>query len=294
MSLSIFNVAGAIEVLFDGQNQPWFKRAHVGKFLALSQIEKSLSGLERESKPRSVFEPTCSSTMGWSGPKSEQNKTDVFLSVYGVIYAVVKSRKSKGKELREWILKDIVPRGFNELLVKEHQKAIEEKQREIDERDMQIALLDDDLTESQEHARQIEYNNTGLQGEIRAKDQEIARRETELARVRERHVDRCRDPGKDNVIMIFRKHTTEEDDAHFEYPYYISRIQRRAIATKRRWVGEQFSSREEIVIIDNPNGIHAFNRLEEEGHLERYKCHFKLVDLTREDLYDMGVPAIEE
>ena len=48
------------------------------------------------------------------------------------------------------------------------------------------------------------------------------------------------------------------------------------------------------MIIDNPNGIHAFNRLEEEGHLERYKCHFKLIDLTREDLYVMGVPAIEE
>ena len=114
MSLSIFNAvpAGAIEVLFDGRNQPWFKRAHVGKFLALSQIEKSLNGLDEwESKPRSVFEPTCSSTMSWSGSKSEQNKTDVFLSVYGVIYAVVKSRKSKGKELREWILKAyVVPR----------------------------------------------------------------------------------------------------------------------------------------------------------------------------------------
>ena len=56
-----------------------------------------------------------------------------------------------------------------EKVVEEHQKAMEEKQRGIDEKDMQIALLDDDLAESQEHARQLEYNNTGLQGEIRAK-----------------------------------------------------------------------------------------------------------------------------
>ena len=218
-----------------------------------------------------------------------QNDHDAFVDLNGALEIVVRSKKPKAAKLTKWLTHKGV-----EKVTQEHQKAIEEKQREIDERDMQIALLDDDLTKSQEHARQIEYNNTGLQGEIRAKDQEIARRETELAQVRERHVDRCRDPGKDNVIMIFRKHTTDEDDAHFEYPYYISRIQRRAIATKRRWVLEQFSSREEIVIIDNPNGIHAFNRLEEEGHLERYKCHFKLVDLTREDLYDMGVPAIEE
>ena len=94
--------------------------------------------------------------------------------------------------------------------------------------------------------------------------------------------------------MITRKHTTEENDKRFEYPYYITRIRRRWISTKRRWLLDQFSDSEEIVVIDNPNSVHAFNRFEEEGHVERYKCHFKLIDLTREDLYDMGVPPIED
>ena len=44
--------------------------------------------------------------------------------------------------------------------------------------------------------------------------------------------------------------------------------------------------------IDNPNSIHAFNRFEEEGHAERKYSHFRLIDLTREELYAMGVPAI--
>ena len=44
--------------------------------------------------------------------------------------------------------------------------------------------------------------------------------------------------------------------------------------------------------LDNPNGIHAFNRFEEEGFVERFQCYFRLLDLTREDLYTMGVPAI--
>ena len=174
------------------------------------------------------------------------------------------------------------------------EKVVKDRQKAIEEKDMHIALLDDDLTESQDLVRQLEFSNTGMQGEIRAKDQEIARREIELAQVRERHVDRCRDPGKDNVIVIFRKHTTDEDDEHFEYPYYISRIQRRAISIKRRWLLDQFPDSEEIVVIDNPNSVHAFNRLEEEGHVERYGCHFKLIYLTREDLYDLGVPAIQE
>jgi len=96
------------------------------------------------------------------------------------------------------------------------------------------------------------------------------------------------------MIMIVRKHTCQQDDSHFEYPYYISRIQRRTIPAKRRWILGGFPRGEEIVINENPNSVHAFNRFEEEGHVERFGCHFRLIDLTREDLYDMGVPAIQE
>ena len=44
--------------------------------------------------------------------------------------------------------------------------------------------------------------------------------------------------------------------------------------------------------IDSPNSIHVFNLFEEEGHAERKYNHFKLIDLTWEELYTMGVPAI--
>ena len=44
--------------------------------------------------------------------------------------------------------------------------------------------------------------------------------------------------------------------------------------------------------INNPNSIHAFNRFEEEGHVERRYNHFRLIDLTREELNILGVPAI--
>ena len=282
MSITNAVPAGAIEILSDATGAPHFKRADLGRFLGLVDVKatyRDTSTVSRKLLSNGVISPH---------PSQRQNDHDAFVSLDAALEIVVRSRKPKAVKLVKWLTRKGV-----EKVTQDHQKAIEKKQREIDERDMQIALLDDDLTESQEHARQIEYNNTGLQGEIRAKDQEIARREIELAQVRERHVDRCRDPGKDNVIVIFRKHTTDEDDEHFEYPYYISRIQRRAISIKRRWLLDQFLDSEEIVVIDNPNSVHAFNRLEEEGHVERYGCHFKLVDLTREDLYDLGVPAIQ-
>ena len=44
--------------------------------------------------------------------------------------------------------------------------------------------------------------------------------------------------------------------------------------------------------VDSPNSIHAFNWFEEEGHVEQKLNHFKLIDLTREELYAMGVLAI--
>ena len=71
---------------------------------------------------------------------------------------VVRSRKPKAVELVKWLTRKGVKN-----IAEEHQKA-------IDEKDMQIALLDDDLAGSQDLVRQLEYNNIGLQGEIRGKE----------------------------------------------------------------------------------------------------------------------------
>ena len=276
-SLSLFNAvpAGAIEILSSG-GKPYFKRADLGRFLGIVDVKAAYRDVG------TISRKILSVGVSLTHPSQRQNDHDAFVDLDAALEIVVRSRKPKAVELTKWLTR----KGVEKLVI-HHQKA-------IDEKDMQIALLDDDLTESQEHARQLEFNNTGLQGEIRAKDQEIARRQSEISELRERYVDHCRDPSKDNLVVITRKHTTDEDDEHFEYPYYISRIQRRAISAKRRWLLDQFPDSEEIVVIDNPNSVHAFNRLEEEGHVERYKCHFKLIDLTRDDLYDMGVPAIEE
>lgn len=39
---------------------------------------------------------------------------------------------------------------------------------------------------------------------------------------------------------------------------------------------------EEIAMIDNPNIIHAFNHFEEGDRVERFKCRFRVIDLTRD------------
>ena len=47
-------------------------------------------------------------------------------------------------------------------------------------------------------------------------------------------------------------------------------------------------------MIGNLNSVHTFNRFKEEGQVEKYKCHFRLIDLTNDDLYHMGVTAIDK
>ena len=44
MSLALFNAvsAGAIETLFDDQNQPWFKRADLGRYLGIVKVKSSM------------------------------------------------------------------------------------------------------------------------------------------------------------------------------------------------------------------------------------------------------------
>ena len=112
-----------VEVFVDSEEQNWFKRAHVGTFLGIEDIQTSLNGLEKCKILTRQKLITRRSTPGWSGPKDQQNKTDKFLPFFGVMYVIVNSIKNKGKALRDHILKDILPRGLD-VKIEESRKSI--------------------------------------------------------------------------------------------------------------------------------------------------------------------------
>ena len=98
----------------ESEEQNWLKWTHVSKFFGLEDIRTSLNGLEKwELLTRQAFVPSRRVTLGCSGPKDQENKTDKFLSVYGVMYVIVNSQKDKGKALKEHILKNIISRGLD-------------------------------------------------------------------------------------------------------------------------------------------------------------------------------------
>ena len=97
MSLQLVSdLSNEIETIVDVDGNPWFKRAHVGKFLGLKQIYTSVEGLDKCEMPtRNDIKAMVSNPYPWPGPKDQQSKTDMLLSAYGVIYAIIKSKKPK-------------------------------------------------------------------------------------------------------------------------------------------------------------------------------------------------------
>ena len=193
------------------------------KFLGLKHIDTSVEGLDKCEMPaRNDIKTAPYGTDGWPGPKDHQNKTNKFLSVFGVMYVIIKSKKPKGKSFKKHILKDIVPHAFDariEEIQEKHQRAIEEK-------DAALALLNDDL-------QNRKYENVALKAQRDVYKDQLQKCQDIITHLKTRYVPSAKDIGKDNIVMIIEKNTAPEEDEFYEYPYYIARIQRRFITTKR-------------------------------------------------------------
>ena len=81
-----------IEVIVDADGNPWFKRAHVGKFLGLKKILMSVEGLDKqEMVRRDDMDAKVSNPYSWCRPKYQQNKTDmVYRSILSLYFSIVK------------------------------------------------------------------------------------------------------------------------------------------------------------------------------------------------------------
>ena len=157
-------------------------------------------------------------------PREDAQDQDIFISLIGALYVTVNSWKDKGKALKKHILKEIVPRGLDARI-----EEIQEKYRQaIEEKDTTAALLNDDF-------KNCEHDNVALQARRDVYKEQLQKFQDIITHLRMHYVDHGENPGKDNVIMIIKKNTTPEENEFYEYPYYIARIQRRFINTKKRW-----------------------------------------------------------
>ena len=123
--------------------------------------------------------------------------------------------------------------------LKRSKKNIEHRQA-IEERNPETALLNDDL-------KNCEYENVGLQGEIKAKDQQIAT-------LKRRYVGYLSDEDKNNGISIIAKNNEEAG-----YPYISKCRQHGYRRHKVRVLLERNRGSTLFADGDTPNAIVTYN-----------------------------------
>ena len=99
--------------------------------------------------------------------------------------------------------------------------------------------MNDDLQDRDNQIQANEYDNVALQAQRDAYKDQLQKCQNIITHLKACHVPHAKDPGKDNIVMIIEKKIASKEDEFYEYPYNISRIQRRFINTNRRWFKAQ-------------------------------------------------------
>ena len=104
MGLELFHKvpAGAIETIFDEQNQPLFKRADLGKYLGIRNIRDNFKEFPlHHAHPRSEIEDVgVTNTLGRA-----KNPHYIFINMNSAIQMAVRSKKPKAVALVKWLTK---------------------------------------------------------------------------------------------------------------------------------------------------------------------------------------------
>ena len=207
---------GAIETLFDVQNQP----------LRMKKIRNKVMHFQLHNTQAKWEVLTVRLTSAWSGILgSGKNPQVVVIELDAAIEMAVQTKKSKAYILYK--------------IQKEHQQAIEEHEQAV-------VLLKDNLRICDKQIQAIKYENVGSQSETHAKDKQIGKCENTINHLRELCVTREKIPDLDNLGMIVCKYTSKDNDKHFDYPYYIVHIQRHAITAKRIGYKKIFKNQKDL------------------------------------------------
>lgn len=245
--LSLFNAvpAGVIETLFDEQNQPNFKRADLEKFLNILNARQygldrsmTISRGEIEGRPIVVCDYSRSGMLGGG-----KNPHDIFVTLGGTLEITLRSRKAKAVKLISWLAQKGVEKLQDEL--KEQRQAIEDK-------DIAMALLEDDLDD---------------------RDKQVIVLGDKIEELQQRAVPHLEDPGKDNSMVIIQKNSDNP------WPYLAICGQQGYVAQKIRNKLVDYPKGEIVVLAETPNSIVHYNWLRERRYIEvNPECvrHFRL------------------
>ena len=79
-----------------------------------------------------------------------------------------------------------------------------------------------------------ENENVALQAQKDVYQAELQQCQDTITHFKTRYVPHARSLGKDNIMIILRKHTTSAKNKYHDLPYYVARIQRHKSYAKLR------------------------------------------------------------
>ena len=116
-----------------------------------------------------------------------------------------------------------------------YRKRFENETSVIEEKDVALALINNDLQNRDNPIQAIQYEKVALQAQRDVHQTQLPRCQDTIIHLKTRYLLHARDLSKDNIIIIVWKHTKPAKDKFYNLPYYVARIQRRKRYTKLRW-----------------------------------------------------------
>ena len=202
---------------------------------------------------------------------ADSQKYDLYINEQGMYELAFTSQQKEAKEFRKYCFNTLFPQIRQKLVDidlessnRQHQLAIEdigrEQQQRIEQNESTIAILNDDLDESQREYAILEYKYEQL--EYRA-------------------VPYLEDPKKDNGIVVIQKNNGDE------YPYIAICGQQGYVAQKIKNKLIDFPNGQIVVLAETGTAIVHYNFLRERGCIEvnpdRVR-HFRLGTMTHQQL----------
>ena len=252
--------------------KPWARAREVRRVLEYGKATKTANTVKAFCSKENyahkyLLSEFVSETNFMDWPK-DSRKDHYYINEEGMYEIVFSSQRLNAKDFRRHCCNLLFPHVRQQLTNKmkeDHQQAIEEK-------DAAIALLNDDL-------QNRKYENVGLQGEIRAKDQQ-------LAALQRRYVGYLSDEDKNNGISIIAKNNEKE-----EYPYisifgqHGYRRHKARVLLARNKGSTLFADR------DTPNAIVTYNLWREHGLIvvdPNRPRHFRLDMINQEQFLTLN------
>ena len=234
-------------------DKPWTRAKEVWRALKYDAKTSKTANIIRAHCSREnyaqKYQMTCvnrsCTPVNW--PKDSQ-KYDLYINEEGMYEVLFGSQQPLAKKFRKHCCNVMFPhirKQFVDKMQEDHQKAIEQWDTRI---------------------QAIEYENVGLQGEIRAKDQQIeASQERIEDLIANRHVPRS--GTIDTVLVVVEKNAdedTKEDKKAKNFDKYILRFQKKQVDGRLSVLRAKYPN---MVVLeprcDDGNAIHVWNRFKQ-------------------------------